>query len=149
YWKSEGIVTGALAHVRGFTFISRDSDVILLAALGNNNEIHHLTLHIVESEKMVGIEGKGAFCVLGYHVHPTVIAVQLHFQTRFGEDSPSGSSIHWECVLPPDCRQEADKPRRNVSGKYSVEYYIEEQGEIEPPHVEHCVDIEGLEGCKF
>ncbi|PSN33252.1 hypothetical protein C0J52_23043 [Blattella germanica] len=42
---------------------------------------------------MVGIEDKRAFCVLDYHVHPSVIAVQRHFQTRFGEDPTSGPSI--------------------------------------------------------
>ncbi|PSN38618.1 hypothetical protein C0J52_24133 [Blattella germanica] len=42
---------------------------------------------------MFGIEDKRAFCVLDYHVHPTVIAVQRHFRTRFGEDPPSGPSI--------------------------------------------------------
>ncbi|PSN58253.1 hypothetical protein C0J52_00171 [Blattella germanica] len=61
--------------------------------VGNKNDIHHLTLHIVESEKMVGIEDKRAFCVLDYHVHQSVIAVQRHFRTRFGEDPPSGTSI--------------------------------------------------------
>ncbi|PSN40234.1 hypothetical protein C0J52_12047 [Blattella germanica] len=42
---------------------------------------------------MVGIEDKRAFCVLDYHVHQSVIAVQRHFRTRFGEDPPSGPSI--------------------------------------------------------
>ncbi|PSN40284.1 hypothetical protein C0J52_22090, partial [Blattella germanica] len=61
--------------------------------VGYNNVILHLTLHIVENEKMVGIEDKRAFCVLDYHVHASVIAVQRHFQIRFGEDPPSGPSI--------------------------------------------------------
>ncbi|PSN57127.1 hypothetical protein C0J52_01281 [Blattella germanica] len=42
---------------------------------------------------MVGIDGKRKFCALDYHVHQSVIAVQRHFRTRFGEDPPSGPSI--------------------------------------------------------
>ncbi|PSN37070.1 hypothetical protein C0J52_26857 [Blattella germanica] len=34
-----------------------------------------------------------AFCVLDYHAHQSVVAVQRHFRTRFGEDPPSGPSI--------------------------------------------------------
>ncbi|PSN46310.1 hypothetical protein C0J52_18594 [Blattella germanica] len=58
--------------------------------VGNKNNIQHLTLHIVDSEKMVSIEDKRAFCVFDYHVHQFVIPVQRHFRTRFGEDPPNG-----------------------------------------------------------
>ncbi|PSN53557.1 hypothetical protein C0J52_09197 [Blattella germanica] len=36
---------------------------------------------------MVGIEDKRAFCVLDYHVHQSVVAVQRHFRTIFGDPS--------------------------------------------------------------
>ncbi|PSN57257.1 hypothetical protein C0J52_02527 [Blattella germanica] len=60
---------------------------------GYKNDIHHLTLDIVESEKMLCVEDKRVFCVLDYYVHQSVIAVQGYFRTRFGEDPPSGPSI--------------------------------------------------------
>ncbi|PSN42898.1 hypothetical protein C0J52_18185 [Blattella germanica] len=66
----------------------------MFITVGNKNDIQHLTLHIVKSEKVVGIVDKRAFCVLDYHVHQSVIiAVQRHFRTRFDEDPPSGPSI--------------------------------------------------------
>ncbi|PSN46849.1 hypothetical protein C0J52_24202 [Blattella germanica] len=71
----------------------RELHYSILITVGNKHDIYHLTLHIVESEKMVGIEDNRAFCVLDYHVHQSVIAVQRHFLTRFGGDPPSGPSI--------------------------------------------------------
>ncbi|PSN31475.1 hypothetical protein C0J52_27148 [Blattella germanica] len=60
-------------------------------SFGKKNYIKYLTFHIIESEKVVGIEDKR--CVVDYHVHQPVIAVQRHFRTRFDEDPPSGASI--------------------------------------------------------
>ncbi|PSN47428.1 hypothetical protein C0J52_21755 [Blattella germanica] len=66
---------------------------------------------------MVGIEDKRAFCVLDYHVLQSVIAVQRHFRTRFGEDSPSGPSIRkWYS----DFKTRGCICKRKTSGRPSV-----------------------------
>jgi len=74
-------------------------------------------LHIVESEKVVGIEDKGAFCVLDYHVHPSVIAVQRNFQTRVDENPPTGPSISKRYS---DFKARGFICKRKTSGRQSV-----------------------------
>ncbi|PSN48469.1 hypothetical protein C0J52_11715 [Blattella germanica] len=47
--------------------------VIVIVSQLATTMTYNISLHIVESEEMVSIEDKRAFCVLYYHVHSTVI----------------------------------------------------------------------------
>ncbi|PSN44510.1 hypothetical protein C0J52_23815 [Blattella germanica] len=63
---------------------------------------------------MFSIEYKRQF---DCHVHHSVIAVQRHFRTRFGEDPPSGPSIR---KLYSDFKTRGCICKRKTSGRSSV-----------------------------